>query len=69
MSNTNTTIEEFHTKLKECGLSKKMFSEISRVNYGTILNWGTSRGEKKILTIPPWVLPFLNLYEESKKNP
>jgi hypothetical protein len=63
----NITLETFNIILKDCGLTKKEFSKISHIPYGTILNWGTSRGDKEKLSIPPWVEPFLNLYKEAKK--
>lgn len=65
----NLTPEQFNTFLDDCGLNKKEFSQISQIPYGTILNWGTSRGNKEKLKIPLWVEPFLELYKKSKKNP
>lgn len=60
------TKEEFITRLKELEISKQDFSEICRVSYSTINNWGVMR-EGKPLTIPNWVEPFLDYYEKAKK--
>lgn len=65
----NLTLEQFNQLLNYCDLTKKEFSEISKVPYGTIMNWGTSRGKMHKLKVPSWVEPFLKLYYENKKKP
>lgn len=56
---------EFDARLKELNLKKIDFAKISNMNYGSINNWGTKRGDKNVLPIPPWVEPFLIYYEHS----
>ena len=60
------TKEQFILRLKELEISKQDFSEICRVSYSTINNWGVMR-EGKPLVIPNWVEPFLDYYEKAKK--
>ena len=59
------TKQEFDQRLKKLNLKKTSFSKISNMNYGSINNWGTKRGDKDVLPIPPWVEPFLTYYEDS----
>jgi len=56
----------FQNRLKELGINKQYFSEISKVPYSTVTNWGVMR-EGKPMIIPNWVEPFLNYYEKAKK--
>ena len=56
------TLDKFTELLSKANLSKKDFSDISQIPHGTVLNWGTKRGDKDRLKIPLWVEPFLNLY-------
>ena len=56
----------FLSRLKELKLNKQEFSELSKVPYSTVTNWGVMRGDKPMI-IPNWVEPFLNYYEKAKK--
>lgn len=56
----------FQNKLKELGINKQDFSEISKVAYSTVTNWGVMRDGKPMI-IPNWVEPFLDYYEKAKK--
>ena len=56
----------FQNRLKELGINKQEFSDISKVPYSTVTNWGVMR-DGKPLVIPNWVEPFLNYYEKAKK--
>lgn len=56
----------FQNRLKELGINKQDFSEISKVPYSTVTNWGVLRDGKPMI-IPNWVEPFLNYYEKAKK--
>lgn len=56
----------FQNRLKELGINKQDFSEISKVPYSTVTNWGVMR-EGKPMIIPNWVEQFLDYYEKAKK--
>ncbi|MDD2651638.1 MAG: hypothetical protein PHX44_01140 [Sulfurimonas sp.] len=56
----------FQNRLKELGINKQDFSEISRVPYSTVTNWGVMRDGKPMI-IPNWVEPFLDYYEKAQK--
>lgn len=56
----------FQNRLKELGINKQVFSELSKVPYSTVTNWGVMRGDRPMI-IPNWVEPFLNYYEKAKK--
>ena len=58
--------EEFLSKLKKLGINKKEFTEISKIPYSTVNNWGTIVN-KRPLSIPNWVEPFLFYYEKAIK--
>ena len=60
------TREEFHERLSELNINKQDFSNISRVAYSTVTNWGVLR-EGKPMPIPQWVEPFLTYYEKAVK--
>jgi len=59
------TRDLFLKKLKILDINKKDFSNISKVPYSTLNNWGTS-SKGKVLPIPPWVEPFLTYYQKAK---
>lgn len=50
------TKEEFNTKLKEAGLSKKEFASIIGMEHSSVLNYGGSQD------IPRWVESWLDNY-------
>ena len=56
----------FQSRLKELGINKQEFSEVSKVPYSTVTNWGVMRGNKPMI-VPNWVEPFLDYYEKAKK--
>lgn len=56
----------FQNRLKELGINKQDFSEISKVPYSTVTNWGVMRDGKPMI-IPNWVEPFLDYYEKAQK--
>ncbi len=56
----------FQNRLKELGINKQDFSDISKVPYSTVTNWGVMR-EGKPMIIPNWVEPFLDYYEKAQK--
>lgn len=56
----------FLERLKELDMCKQDFSEISKVPYSTVTNWGVLR-DGKPMPIPNWVEPFLNYYEKAQK--
>lgn len=56
----------FQNRLKELGINKQDFSDISKVPYSTVTNWGVMRDGKPMI-IPNWVEPFLDYYEKAKK--
>lgn len=60
------TKEQFQNRLKELGINKQDFSEISQVPYSTVTNWGVLR-DGKPMVVPIWVEPFLDYYEKAKK--
>ena len=41
------------------------FSQIVDIPYSTINNWGFTKDDKTI-SVPKWVVPFLEHYEKSK---
>lgn len=58
--------DQFLERLKELGLNKIDFAELSKVPYATVNNWGIVRkGIPQV--IPNWVEPFLDYYEKAKK--
>jgi predicted transcriptional regulator len=58
--------DQLQARLKELELSKQDFSEICRVPYSTVTNWGVLR-EGKPMPVPHWVEPFLEYYEKAQK--
>ena len=60
------TKDDFQNRLKELGINKQEFSEISQVPYSTVTNWGVLR-DGKPMVVPIWVEPFLTYYEKAKK--
>jgi len=54
--------EEFNNLLKNAGLTKKEFSEISNVPYNTIAGWGSTKKP-----VPNWVKPFIENYIKAKR--
>ena len=56
----------FQNRLKELGINKQDFSDISKVPYSTVTNWGVMRDGKPMI-IPNWVEPFLDYYEKAQK--
>ena len=58
--------EQFFERLKELGLNKMDFANITNVPYATVNNWGIMRNGKPQV-IPPWVESYLYYYEKSKK--
>ncbi|ECK8447668.1 hypothetical protein FR422_01195 [Campylobacter jejuni] len=51
---------EFDEKIKQLGLTRKIFADIAKVSYsGISTNW---KDDKEI---PSWVEPFLYYYEKS----
>lgn len=57
---------KFQERLKQLHLGKQDFSEISKVPYSTVTNWGVLRDGKPMI-IPNWVEPFLDYYEKAQK--
>lgn len=47
--------------LKEAGLSKKELSELLRISYSTVTNWGSSK------KYPYWLKTWLIFYIKAKK--
>ena len=60
------TKDDFQNRLKELDINKQDFSELSKVPYSTVTNWGVLR-DGKPMVVPVWVEPFLDYYEKSKK--
>lgn len=52
----------FNKLLKNSGLNKKEFSELTGLHYGSVANWG---GKDK--PVPSWVESWLNMYIENKE--
>ena len=53
------TLEKFKSKLNNCNLNLKQFSEITNLPYSTVAKYGHSN------PMPNWVEPFLDLYEQN----
>lgn len=62
------TFTEFEQKLEKLELDIKKFSKITHIPFNTIVNWSAKRNENQLPSSAKWVLPFLELYEENKKN-
>ena len=58
--------EEFLNQLKELEINKKEFANICNIPYSTVNNWGTIVN-KRPLTIPNWVEPFIMYYDKAQK--
>ena len=56
------TTEEFKDKLDKANLSKKQFSDITGISYGTIGNWHDENRP-----VPSWVDSWLDNYISKKK--
>lgn len=56
------TTEEFKDWLDKAGLTKKQFSDITGISYGTIGNWHDENRP-----IPSWVDSWLENYIDKKK--
>ncbi|EAT99682.1 MULTISPECIES: acyl carrier protein [Campylobacter] len=54
-------IGEFEKLLKQAGLTKKEFANLTGMNYNSVVNWGTKN------TYAQWVEPFLTAYIKAKK--
>ena len=52
---------EFTDFLKEIGLSKKEFAELSNISYNTVNNWNDENRP-----VPPWVKSWLENYVKAK---
>jgi len=57
--------EEFFDKLTEVKLSEETFSKITNTPIPTIRGWFTKR-KNRIVHIPKWVVPFLEIYAENE---
>ena len=55
------TTEEFKDKLDKANLSKKQFSDITGISYGTIGNWHDENRP-----MPSWVDSWLDNYIKAK---
>ena len=55
------TKQDFDTTLKEVGLSRQEFANLTKLSYGAISNWND---EKK--PVPGWVKSWLDNYIKSK---
>jgi len=53
--------KRFNELLKLSGLSKKEFSEMLGVSYGTVNSWGSPQN------VPYWVESWLTIYIENKE--
>ena len=51
----------FNKILKDAGLNKKSFSELTGLHYGSIANWG---GKGK--PVPPWVQSWIDNYSKAR---
>ena len=56
-------LQEFKILLKEANMTKKDFSNIAKISYGTVNSWG---GEGRA-EVPEWVHPFIKNYIEVQK--
>ena len=54
-------IGEFEKLLKQAGLTKKEFANLTGMNYNSVVNWGTKN------TYAQWVEPCLTAYIKAKK--
>jgi len=54
--------QEFDKILKEIGLSRQKFADITNLSYGAVSNW---HDEKK--PVPGWVKSWLQNYIDKKK--
>lgn len=52
-------VEEFETRLKMAGLSKKDFAGFAGIHHGTVSNWNQSN-------IPVWVDSWLSNYVKAQ---
>ena len=59
--------ELFLNRLKDLNINKKEFSNICKVPYSTINNWGGIGANEKLIPIPAWIEPFLHYYDKAKK--
>ncbi|MCT7505515.1 XRE family transcriptional regulator [Aliarcobacter cryaerophilus] len=55
------TIDEFKQLLKEANLTKREFSELLKISYQGVNNWGTNGRE-----YPYWVKSWLENYIKAK---
>lgn len=53
--------EIFENKLKELGLSKRDFSNLTKLNYVSVAGW------KQKGKTPEWVESYLELYDKARK--
>lgn len=66
--NTSMTFIEFKNRLEELDLDTKKFSHITNIPFSTIINWSAKRNKNQLPSSAKWVKPFLDLYEQNKKN-
>ena len=57
--------EKFLEQLKEAGLSKDDFTELTGLSNNTLVGWATERQGKKT---QPWVKSWLNLYISNREK-
>lgn len=56
-------LSDFKELLKNAGLNKKEFAELTNMSYATVNGWGMEgRAE-----VPEWVEPFIDNYLKAKK--
>jgi hypothetical protein len=56
------TNAELTKELKEIGLSRRDFAEMTKYKYETVLNWSRATNE-----VPCWVGSWIKLYKKAKK--
>ncbi|ABB43401.1 conserved hypothetical protein [Sulfurimonas denitrificans DSM 1251] len=57
--------EKFLERLKEAGLSKDDFTELTGLSGNTLIGWATERQGKKT---QPWVKSWLDLYINNREK-
>lgn len=62
------TFTEFEQKLEQLELDTKKFSSITHIPFNTIVNWSAKRNNNQLPSSAKWVKPFLEQYEQNKKN-
>ncbi|MBU1503740.1 hypothetical protein KKC34_09230 [bacterium] len=59
--------KSFETLLSDVGLNIQVFSEKTNTSVRTVQNWFTQR-KGKVTNEPKWVVPYIELYKENKKQ-